>query len=260
MNLTQILDSLAPDPRGGFSLQVTSDWSQGRTLYGGLNAALAARTVRAGAEDLGPLRTAQVAFIAPAAGTLRYVASPLRRGRSVSFVGVDAFADDELCTRAIFTYGRAREIDLASSRLTAPPTPAPDDCPELVLMPGVTPEFLNHMDIRFAAGSPPMSGGQPHFAMWVRHREAEGLDAESAMVAVGDVLPPAVLASRTEFRPASSVNWTIDLVEPLPDPGGWCLLQTESEHAAEGYSLQAMSCFAADGRLVGAGRQTVAFF
>jgi acyl-CoA thioesterase len=260
LNLPQILDSLVPDSRGGFSLETAREWTQGRTLYGGLNAALAARVARAAEADLGPLRSAQVLFMAPAAGRLRYVPSVLRHGRSVSCVGVDTFADDELCARATFTYGRRRESDLRHDRLTPRAAPAPLACPELQLLPGTTPEFLNRFEVRFAAGSEPMSGGDPRFAMWVRHREADGVDAESAMVAVADVLPPAVLASRTEFRPASSVTWMIDFVDPSPDPGGWYLLESGSDSAADGYSRQAMSCWDAEGRLAAVGRQTVAYF
>ena len=260
VELPALLDSLRPDPAGGFRTEVPADWGQGRTLYGGLNAALAARSARLHDADLGPLRALQIAFIAPAAGQLTYVPAVLRRGRSVSFVGVDCLGTDGLAARVILTHGRARETGLRGSRLGAPELPAPGDCPEVPLTPGVTPAFLRYVELRFAAGSPPLSGGEPYFALWARHREATGMDAESAAVTIADVLPPAVTASRSEFRPASSVTWTIDFVDPLPDPSGWYLLQTASDHAADGYSLQAMSCFGADGRLVSVGRQTLAYF
>jgi acyl-CoA thioesterase len=260
VDLAELLDSLATDPAGGHRVEVPPDWGQGRTLYGGANAALAARCGRALDTELGPLRAIQVAFIAPAAGTLSYVPTLLRRGRSVSFVGVDCFAGSDLCTRTILTYGRARETAVVHSRVSTPQLPTPEGCPEVRLVPGVTPAFLEHMEIRLAGGSPPLSGGEPEFAMWVRHREPAGLDAESAAVAVADALPPAVSAGQAEFRPTSSVTWTVDFAPSLPEPGGWYLMSTASEQAAGGYSLQAMRCFGADGGLIAAGRQTVAVF
>jgi acyl-CoA thioesterase len=260
VNLRDLLTTLSPDPAGGFSAEVPDGWKQGRTVYGGLNAALAARAARLADADLGPLRELQIAFIAPPLGALRYEPTLLRRGRSVAFIGVDGFAGDDLSSRATLTYGHPRESDVVHSRLAAPVLEAPEDCPLLALEFEGAPAFLQHFELRFAAGSTPMSGGEPAFAVWVRHREAAGVDPESAALAVGDVLPPAVFASRSSFRPGSSVTWTINLTQPLPDPGGWYLLGTASDSAADGYSLQAMSCHDRDGRLVAAGRQTVAVF
>jgi acyl-CoA thioesterase len=185
----------------------------------------------------------------------------LRRGRSVSFVGVDCTAASGLAARAILTYGAARDSDLAGSALNAPEVPEPDACPELALERDLSaPAFFAHMDVRSAAGSALLSGGEASFSMWVRHKDGGGLDPESGAVGVADVLPPAVLASATAFRPASSVTWSVDFVAPLPDPAGWYLLSSTSDHVADGYSLVALSCFDAERRLVAVGRQTQAVF
>ncbi len=261
MEFGELLHSLSSDPAGGWRTEVPPDWTQGRTLYGGANAALAAQSARRLDEDLGPLRALQIAFIAPAAGELTYLPSVLRRGRSVSFVGVDCHAGSGLAARAVLTYGASRASDLASSRVSPPPVPEPEACPELSLERAPSaPAFFQHMDLRFAAGSALMSGADPSFSLWVRHRDASGLDAESGAVGIADALPPAVLASATVFRPASSVTWSVDFVAPLPDPGGWYLLSTSSDHVADGYSLVALSCFDAERRLVAVGRQTQAVF
>jgi acyl-CoA thioesterase len=260
MELPELLHSLAPERGGGFSAEVPEDWSQGRTVFGGLNAALAVRSARQLEAELGPLRAVQIAFIAPALGRLTYLPTVLRQGRSVTFVGVDCRVAGGLAARAILTFGRPRETELRQSEIAAPTAPAPADCPEVSLTPGVTPAFLANLELRFATGSPPLSGGRPDFSMWVRHRRTAGLDRESAAIAVADVLPPAVVASRAEFRPASSVTWTVDLVDPLPTADGWYLLRTASDLAADGYSLQAMSCFDATGAPVALGRQTLAYF
>jgi acyl-CoA thioesterase len=260
VNIAELIQSMSPAPAGGFTVEVPEDWQQGRTLYGGLNAALAAEAARrvGGDAPRGPLRALQIAFMAPSSGTVRYEATILRAGRSVTFVGVDITAGDALCHRAILTYGAARDSDLRHQRLTAPEVPPPEECPAIAT--DTAPVFLQHMELRFAAGSPPLSGGEPEFSMWVRHRGAEGLDPEIALLAIGDVLPPAVMASRTEFRPASSITWSIDLSEIPADPAGWYLLSTTSDQASDGYSAQAMSAFGPGGRLAAVSRQTVAAF
>ncbi len=260
MSLSELLSGLAPDGSSALSVEIPPDWLQGRTAFGGLNAALAARAARTvvGAEN--PLRAVQIAFLAPASGVLRYLPTVLRQGRSVTFVGVDAFSGDTLCARATLTYGQPRDTEVTHSRLTPPVLPAPAECAEIPLVPGVMPACLVHFELRFGAGSALLSHGEPEYTWWVRHRDAAGLDPEGALLAVADVLPPAVVVSRTGPGPVSSVTWTIDLAGPLPAGDGWYRLSTSSDHAADGYSLQAMACFAADGTLAALSRQTVAIF
>ena len=69
----------APD---GSALTVTPDWGQGRTLFGGISAALCvAAAERAIGADAPPLRSGQFAFIGPASGPLRLsteITSPVR--------------------------------------------------------------------------------------------------------------------------------------------------------------------------------------
>lgn len=59
--------------------------------------------------------------------------------------------------------------------------------------------------------------------------------------------------------PISTVTWSLDLLQPIA-AGGWRLLASQSEQAADGYSLQAMSLWSAEGRRLAVGRQTVAIF
>jgi acyl-CoA thioesterase len=263
MHLGAVLAELERGRSGeGFALEVPAEWAQGRTLYGGLNTALCAHAARLALAPAGELRAAQVAFVAPAAGTVRYEPTALRSGRSVTFISVDCISGDGLATRAILTYGRGRESPVRSVGDPMPSVPAPADCPPLPIRDGM-PRFLHRMEVRFASGTPPFSGGEtPAFAMWVRHLEATGVDPEIALLAVADTLPPAALAL-VDFsapHPTSSITWTVDLAPPAAPADGWYLLEVRGEHTAGGYSLQSMRCFAADGRLAAAGRQTVAVF
>ena len=262
MHLGGVLAGLgAGRPAEGFAFEVPDEWRQGRTLYGGLNAALCVQAAQRAFGPAGELRTVEIAFVAPVAGRVRYEPVVLRRGRSVTFVGVDCLGDAGLASRAILAFGAGRENAVRSAAEPAVPVPAPDDCPPLPVADGL-PTFLAQMEVRFAAGSMPFSAGEPAFAMWVRHRDASGVAPATALVAVADTLPPAALAQvdLSEPHPASSITWTIDLAPPAPDPEGWYLLETRSEQTADGYSLQLMRGFAPDGRLVAAGRQTVAIF
>ena len=257
MELAEVLAGV-DDGDGGYAVQPPDDWRQGRTLYGGLTAGLCAHAAQRAIGPPAPLRSLQVAFVAPAAGRVRAVPALLRQGRSAAFVGVDAWADGAICARATLTYGLARESESAHDDAPVPPVAAPDDCPP-VGFGAEAPAFIGHFDVRHAAGAMPFSGGHPDFTMWARHHDSAGVDPAIALIAVADVLPPAAAVASATRRPISSVTWAIDLVAPIAATE-WYLLRSASQRSADGYSLQTMGCWDADGRCLALGRQLVAVF
>jgi acyl-CoA thioesterase len=258
MELAEVLAGVVDDGDGGYGAEPPDDWRQGRTLYGGLTAALCAQAAQLAVQSPAPLRCLQVAFVAPAAGRVRAVPSLLRQGRSAAFVGVDAWADAAICARATLTYGFARESESAHDHAPAPPVAAPDRCPP-ALRDAEAPAFIGHFDVRHAGGERPFSGGHPEFTMWARHRDSSGVEPAIALIAIADVLPPAAAVASPTRRPISSVTWSIDLVAPIP-PTEWYLLRSASQFSADGYSLQTMGCWDVNGRCLALGRQLVAVF
>src|SRR4029079_8577177 len=69
------------------------EWLQGRTIYGGLSAALAIEAAQRLSPDLPPLRGAQIAYVGPSSGSLSIRPQMLRAGRSASFVSVAVSRD-----------------------------------------------------------------------------------------------------------------------------------------------------------------------
>src|SRR5258706_4779853 len=88
MLFSELLDSLTPDG-SGWRTAVGDDWMQGRSVFGGLQAALALRAMRALVPAEVPLRTLQTTFLAPVpSGAVRIGARVLRSGSSTT--GVEA--------------------------------------------------------------------------------------------------------------------------------------------------------------------------
>ncbi len=257
-SLSALLSSF--DPEHG--LELPDDWRQGRTAYGGIVTALgvvAASRAHAGA--MPPLRSAQVAFIGPAVGHLRFRPQTLREGKSVLNVGVDVLAGDALAARLTLVFGRARDSAISHAFGQPPLVPGPDACGELRMseMP-FAPAFTRNFRMRPAGGARPLSGAtQPELLMWLQHVDASGVDPAVALVAMGDALPPAAFTSFTAAAPISSINWSFDLLEPLPH-GEWFLLRSFSQHARDGYSSQDMQAWNAQGQLLMRGQQSVAVF
>ncbi len=266
--LLSVIDAIA-EQDGAYTLQAPPEWSQGRTLYGGMTTALSAVVAQRAAPGLPPLRSAQVAFVGPASGRLSFTPGLLRQGKSSVILGVDCRSEAGMAARAIFTYGAERDSGIAhdfsarSDLAVAPP--GPDACPPFA-GPGVlTPTFFQNFDVRLAAGLLPASGGgAPDFTVWVRHLDAAGVDPVVALLALADAPPPAVMVQFKAFAPISTMTWGIDLFHPIAAGDAaaddWHLLRTHSEQAAHGYSLQAMEVWNAAGARVAAARQMVALF
>lgn len=248
------------DPAHGMLLP--AQWCQGRTAYGGITAASALLAARQDVgHGAGPLRSVQLAFVGPAQGQLQFAASVLRGGRSVTSVGVDVSADAGLAARALFVFGHPRDSAITHDFPQPPPVRGPESYPVLELPAAPhTPAFIGNFQLRPAAGAMPLSAADhPEQVVWVRHLDADGVDAEAALLALADALPPAAYTSYRQPAPISTISWSFDLLGPLPS-GQWFLLRSASVHAADGYSVQTMQAWSAQGRMLLRGRQCVAVF
>lgn len=244
-----------------FAVDAPESWSQGRTLYGGITAALCHEAAKAGAEDLPPLRSAQFALIGPASGRIRFRPQLLRQGRSVRIIGVDALAEDGIVARVVFAFGAARDSRVAHDRAPPPPVAPPEDSSSFYPSEWRPSGFLSNFELRLAAGARTFTpGAEPDLKVWVRHLDAAGVDPTTALIALADALPPAAMVVFPESGRISSLTWTLDLARTPATGEGWHLLTASSQHSGGGYSLQDMALWDSRGTLLGAGRQVVAIF
>lgn len=234
-------------------------WGQGRTLYGGMTAALALHAAIGAGRAEAPLRSALVAFIGPAEGMLEARAQVLRRGRNVSFVNVDLSAANRLAARCVFAFGAARQ-SMFDHAFAAPPAGLPGPATARPIMRNSGPGIAQRFEVRLARGEKPFSGGPPDHALWVRHKD-ERAQGPAALLALADMPPPAILPMFTAPAPISSMTWHINFLEASTrSAADWLLLDTRAEVARDGYSSQDMFIWDEAGAMVCAGRQSVAIF
>ncbi len=144
----------AQDEAGVSRLQVPDDWMQGRSVFGGLQAALTVRARRTLVPADIPLRTLQTTFIAPvAAGAMQARAQVLRTGKSASHLEARLVDGDQTLATAIGVFGAARPSVVA----VAPRQPTvPCDQPiEFPFMQGFTPNFTQHFSVQCCAANRP---------------------------------------------------------------------------------------------------------
>ena len=260
-DFTELMDSFSPAD-DGWTVTVSDDWLQGRTVYGGLAAALCLQGAVKSYPDLPPLRSAQVAFIGPASGALQILPTVLRKGKSTVFAGVDLIGEAGLATRATFCFGAARQAAFAHHVMITPDVAAPETCPDFFRNrpPGL--RFVEHFDGRFAGGALPFSGAQhPEMTLWLRHRTKVETSPMVALLALADAPPPAASTMATTPSIISTMTWAVDmLTDRIETSDGWWLVRNAAEQIGDGYSSQAMTVWNAQGVAVMASRQNIAVF
>lgn len=243
---------------GGFATSIPEDWMQGRTSYGGFSSALALEAARLLADDLPPLRSAQIAFVGPLSGEVEVRARLLRRGKNATWISAELTGEAGVGMVATFVF--MGPVDSALHLHEVPPPSgwiAPEDAvrfPE-----GRGPGFASHFDRAFAM--PRSANRQPELTWWVRIRDGEGLDPMVALLLLGDALPPGVMPLLDSWSPISSMTWQVNLLTPLPQTrDGWYMLRSAGNYAEKGCSSQDMAIWNADGVAIATGMQSIAIF
>ena len=245
----------------GFSANVTDDWKQGRTTYGGLSAALCVEAAQRAFPDAPPLRSGQFAFVGPASGELAIQVKVLRQGKSTLFVAVDLIGEAGVATHGVLTFGAARASVVAYGEVPCPAVARPEDC-ELFFPANRqgAPHFSSQFEVRKAGGTRPLAGGEPEYLLWIRHADRAAASL-SALIALADMPPPPAMALFPQPGPISTMTWSLDVVGlPEIDDDGWRLMRTRAETISEGYSTQEMHLWDAKGRPLVLARQNVAVF
>lgn len=257
--LSETLATLSPD-NGIYRACPGDDWRQGRTLYGGIQAALAVSAAERAHPDLPPLRSAQIAYVGPSTGAVEIAPTLIRAGKSSAFIAANVRAEAGPAAQALFCFGAARASAHSFSQLPMPAAPSPDAC-ESFFHPPVAPTFSQHFDGRLAGGAKVVTGAtRPELLLWLRHRDDHAPDGAASLLALGDAPPPAAMTMFTDRAPISTMTWSVDVLVDSFDGGSWYLLQVLGDTVADGYSSQTMTMWDAAGRPVMAARQTVAIY
>ena len=256
---TQLLSRLRAEP-GRASLDITPDWLQGRTVFGGLQAALALRAMRTRVPDV-PLRALQGTFLAPAPqGTLTATARVLRTGKSATHVEARLLDGETTCALLVGVFGAAR-----ASTVAVTPRQAPVAAPrplEFGYIPGVMPAFTQHFKVRFLRGGVPYTGAtQVDNVLDVSMRDT-GPVTEGHVLAMADFIPPIALSHLKAPAPGSTLTWMLELLADGFDGlalDHWRIDATLAA-ARDGYTSQSVMVWGPGGEPIAMSRQSMVVF
>lgn len=263
--MTSYTDSLTDLALDGnlATLELTPDWLQGRSGYGGWQAALAVLSMRAVLGDELPLRSLQANFISPVpSGKVTACAELLRRGKSVAQLESRILVDGKVAFTALGIFGAARQTAINLLPKAPPVGATPDSVSDWPYVEGVTPSFMRHFHLRWGGGSPPYSGdANADASIFVRFRDDQ-IRSEGHLVCLADAIPPSALSLLTSPAMLSTINWAFELIDPptAEECAAWFRFDTSLTAASDGYAWENTAIWSAHGHLIGLSRQCVAVF
>jgi len=240
---------------------VSEDWLQGRSAFGGLQAALALRAMRELVPADMPLRTLQVSFIAPAsAGDTTIRAHRLREGRSVIQVEASLCDGEQILCRLLGVFGSARPsvLDFRPEQ----PSVTVETSKELHYAVGQMPAFTQHFRARWLRGDLPFSGGSQRDSVLQLSLRDDGQPDETHVLAFADFIPPIALSMFDAPTPGSSLTWMIELLRDRYDDLGMDDWRVDAQliTARDGYTSQSVMLWGPHGEPVALSRQSMVVF
>ncbi|MCR9268856.1 MAG: thioesterase family protein [Hyphomonadaceae bacterium] len=258
---TELLAGLHRNADNSLDAHIPESWMQGRTTYGGLTAALSLQAALGLVDDV-PIRSAQVAFVGPVGGDVKIKPTLLRQGKNTAYVSVDVTAESGVTAQSIFAFGKARESAIHFDDMPMPKVRAPEEI-ESFFGEGPRPGFTQNFDMLLALGGRPISGSdEKSIGLWMRHRDPDTPRDATAVLAIGDAPPPAVMSMFKQPLRISSMTWMAEFMTDTitTDPDGWYFAQHTAQLAKDGYSSQSMRLWNRHGEPILVGRQTIAVF
>jgi acyl-CoA thioesterase len=261
ISLTALLAQSRADG-DGLIFNISDDWLQGRTAFGGLQAAMAITAMRLLVPATIPLRVLQTTFIGPVPqGEVRVRAQVLRTGKSVTHAQAQIEVGGAVACLAVGVFGSARASSLGIDNCVYPQLPAAESLRDMPLLPGVTPSFLQHTQLRWARSTPPFTGApDAHTGTYIRLDEP--VRSEAHLAALTDIIPTPALSMLKQPAPASSLTWTLELLRNdfTETENNWWLMDAEVTYGADGYLSQTALLWDAQRRPMALSRQTVTVF
>ena len=252
------------------AFDITADWQQGRTAYGGVVAAVAAQAMRDVAGAGWPadvqLRALQCSFVSVVEpGRVEVEVEVLRQGRNVCQVLARVSEGGRLGTVLLGVYSAERPSTLAPRTLQRPAARHEAEAlPSVPYMPGRMPPFLQHLEMRWSEGKVPYSGTPGHHSvihLRLRDHDSGAIVPEVLTVLLADAPATPVISELAQHAPSSSVTWALELrAHPGPHHEGWWRIDSESVLVEGGYVNHAARLWSPSGRLAAMGTQLVTVF
>ncbi|MGB3726731.1 MAG: thioesterase family protein [Glaciecola sp.] len=247
------------------SITIAKDWSQGRTVYGGLSAGILYAAAKPYVNPERVLRSMSTNFVGPLMAEQPFSISVeiIRAGKNVSQIQARASQDGKICVVSQFCFGEHRQSKIVVENTDKHHLNVPKKANFIPQIPKVTPKFLRHFDLALDEGGIPFTGKKcSHYYGWMRFKKPPQQVTDAHIVSLIDTWPPTLLQMLKWPAPASTVSWNLEFIHPhrALAPNDWFAYKADTRQAANGYGHTEATIWDAHGEVIALSRQTVAVF
>lgn len=265
MNIDSLLNRAKEIADGNGSMTFPESWAQGRTAFGGLSAALLYTAIKSKVTDDRPLRSLTTNFVGPLFSDtpFSFEVELLREGKSATQVTARIIQEGQVAVIQQACFGTDRFSDIEVSDSIAHNLPEPEKLQLVPVIPKITPNFIQNINLAVAKGAMPYSGSpSSELHGWMRFSEPPVEITDAHLVCLIDAWPPAVLQMMKEPAPASTMMWNLEFIHPHQPvkPDEWFAYKAHTRQAAGGYAHLEADIWDSAGELVAISRQSVAVF
>lgn len=259
MKFDQVLEQL----NSGELSNIPNNWSQGRTTFGGLSAALIYLKILEQVDGDKTLRNFDLSFCGPLYidHSFNISVELLRSGRTISSYSARIEQDDRICVSAQATFATAIDSTLSINTVPALNLPHVEKAKLLDTSSTLFPEFVKNLELHFTSGDPMFSGSElPGYEGWMKFKHDSAEMQVAHLIALIDAWPPATSSCLSKPSALSTVNWNIKLAQPLPDITPLLAYQSTTDYSENGMAFTRANVSNTDGNLLALSEQsTIAY-
>jgi acyl-CoA thioesterase len=259
-NKTLTIDELLALAESGKKISIPESWTQGRTVYGGLSAAMLFSALEKKVDPQKSLRVLNVAFSAPTMPNETFEISTelLREGRTIAQWQASLVQSGTVCVQIQAVFGLSLESDVNIDIFEAPELPGLEEGTKFPTKDH--PGFTQYFEMAQSQGDLPVSGGDSlYLGGWMKYRQSLIEFTRAHLIALIDVWPPATLMHLKELKAGSTVNWTMQFPQELAQvkQGEYVGYQNHIEYSEGGFAITHAKVWNAQGELLALSQQTV---
>ncbi len=248
-----------------YQVTVPNTWAQGRTVYGGMSAALAYQAAENLIEDEREVRSFHCNFIGPLAPDveLQVTAEVLRTGKNVTQIVAKVEQNGQVGVMAQVCFGVSRESKLDYKAGDRHDMPLPKKAKFIPKIPKVVPNFIQHFDLALEKGDFSFKkNSEAVLHGWSRLKKAPEKLKMAYLIAIMDAWPPTMFQMLRLPAPASTMSWDLEFINPKVNiaPDAWIASHTDARHIRDGYGHEEANFWDENGELFAISRQVVTVF
>lgn len=258
------IDSILEQARQGATLTVPASWGQGRTVFGGLSAAIMNQAMTSEVPDDRMMRVQNTQFISPlyADEPFKVNVIHMRDGKNVTQIQAQLIQRDQIAVQSMAAFGVDRDSGIAvpAPCIDAQPPKRGNWIPQI---PKVVPKFFRYIDIRIEDGGYPFTGRKTAaYRGWMRFKDAPEQITDAHLITLIDAWPPTVSQQLRRPAPFSTLSWNVEFIHPHPRITGqsWLAYHCDTRQALNGYAHTFAKIYSESGQMIAVSRQVVTVF